>query len=78
MKKYDQRLECWNDKIKVGDYEWLELKVGAYLWLDIQDGKGKDTLGGNTEGLLLLPDRATPTFVIQRDKNVERGNRELV
>lgn len=48
--------------------------MGDYVWLDIQDGTGKDKLGGHTEGPFLALARATPTYVIHREDLFERGN----
>lgn len=50
------------------------VQSGDYVYLDFKHGKGKDKLDGHTEGPFLVLGRTERTFVIQRNKVVERVN----
>lgn len=62
---FDRRLKHGNDKIKVGDYFWLDCQSRSY----------KDNLGRHTEGTFIFHDRTKRTFVIQLNNVFERVNR---
>lgn len=55
-----------------------DIQSGDYVFLDVQHWKGKDKLGGHTEGQFLVLGRTQLTLVIHRDKLVEIVNSDLM
>lgn len=55
-----------------------KIKVGDYNWMDVLDGKAKEKLSGHTDGPFFVLDRTTCTFTIQLGDVAERANSDLV
>lgn len=53
-KNFIRRLKRGNDKVRVGDY----------VWLNMEDGKIREKLGEHIEGCFLVLDLTTWTLVI--------------